>query len=168
MFARISHWHGSRSRPQCGPRGCGPGEDAQAEGRGDAAHGGDGGGRPWFAWGGSDGGGFGVRRPLRFMARALGLAPEQLGQLAAILGDLKTERAQAAVDNRRRLTAIAAVFASDSCDDSKATEASLAQATSATRVAAAVARTLRDTHALLTPAQRQRLGYLLRTGALVI
>src|SRR4051812_5213406 len=49
-----------------------------------------------------DGGGsFGVRRPLRFMAHKLELDEKQVGELAAILDELKTERAQAAVDHRR-------------------------------------------------------------------
>ncbi|MEO0813132.1 MAG: hypothetical protein AAFY60_09740, partial [Myxococcota bacterium] len=46
----------------------------------------------------ASGPGFGVRRPLRFMAHRLDLDDEQVGVLAAILNDLKTERAQAAVD----------------------------------------------------------------------
>src|SRR5262245_8462388 len=61
---------------------------------------------PW-AWGGSmpgdegfgPGGGFGVRRPLRFLAHKLELDEQQVVQLARILDELKTERAQAAVDD---------------------------------------------------------------------
>src|SRR5689334_20871344 len=52
-----------------------------------------------------DGGGFGVRRPLRFLAHRLELDEAQVAELAAILSDLKTERAQAAVDDRRTVTA---------------------------------------------------------------
>src|SRR3954471_4104114 len=44
---------------------------------------------------------FGVRRPLRFMAHRLELNEKQVAELAAILDELKTERAQAAVDHRR-------------------------------------------------------------------
>ena len=46
-------------------------------------------------------GGFGVRRPLRFLAWRLQLDDAQVTTLAAILNELKTERAQAAVDDRR-------------------------------------------------------------------
>src|SRR2546422_10589186 len=52
-------------------------------------------------------GAFGVRRPLRLLAYKLGLDPEQVGELARILNELKTERAQAEVDERRT----AAMFA---------------------------------------------------------
>ena len=38
---------------------------------------------------------FGVRRPLRFLAYKLQLDPRQVGELAAILNELKTERVQA-------------------------------------------------------------------------
>ena len=42
-----------------------------------------------------DGGGFGVRRPLRFLAYKLELDEKQVTELAKILDELKTERAQA-------------------------------------------------------------------------
>ena len=51
--------------------------------------------------------GFGVRRPLRLLAYKLELDHKQVEQLARILDELKTERAQAAVDDRRTLTAFA-------------------------------------------------------------
>ena len=44
------------------------------------------------------GSGFGVRRPLRFLAHKLELDDRQIGELARILDELKTERAQAEVD----------------------------------------------------------------------
>src|SRR5262245_10868149 len=69
-------------------------------------------GRPW---GGSAeemddeswAGGFGVRRPLRFLARKLDLDHSQMAELARILDELKIERAQADVDRRRTLSAFA-------------------------------------------------------------
>jgi len=51
------------------------------------------------------GGSFGVRRPLRFLAYKLELDEAQVTELAAILADLKTERAQARVDERRSTSA---------------------------------------------------------------
>src|SRR4051812_33599706 len=42
-----------------------------------------------------EGGVLGVRRPLRFLAYRLDLSEEQVAAFAAILDDLKTERAQA-------------------------------------------------------------------------
>src|SRR4029453_13359101 len=50
---------------------------------------------------------FGVRRPLRFLAYKLGLEETQVSELAKILDEIKTERAQAAVDHRRALSAFA-------------------------------------------------------------
>ena len=54
-----------------------------------------------------EGGSFGVRRPLRFLAHKLELDETQVAELASILNDLKTERAQAAVDDRRTVVEIA-------------------------------------------------------------
>jgi len=45
---------------------------------------------------GFGGGAFGVRRPLRFLAYKLELDERQVSELARILDELKTERAQAA------------------------------------------------------------------------
>src|SRR5262249_58146174 len=53
------------------------------------------------------GAGFGVRRPLRFLAHRLRLDDKQVAELARILDELKTERAQAEVDRRRTLSAFA-------------------------------------------------------------
>src|SRR5262245_66687144 len=59
------------------------------------------------------GGPFGVRRPLRFLSWKLDLEEAQIAELAAILDELKTERAQAAVDERRALSAFADVMAAE-------------------------------------------------------
>src|SRR5580698_1777810 len=50
--------------------------------------------------GGDDGplgGGFGIRRPLRYLAHHLDLDERQVAEIARILDDLKTDRAQAEV-----------------------------------------------------------------------
>src|SRR5262249_42105483 len=52
-------------------------------------------------------GGFGIRRPLRFLTHKLGLDERQAAALARILDELKTERAQAEVDRRRTVAAFA-------------------------------------------------------------
>ena len=91
----------------CGPGGGGPGGPggpSGGRGHGPWGHGHGPGGR----FGGpDDGGGFGVRRPLRFLAHKLELSEAQVPELARILDELKTERAQAEVDNRRTITAFA-------------------------------------------------------------
>ncbi len=67
------------------------------------------GGRSWGDHGeeGHEGGGFGIRRPLRFLAYKLGLDEGQVAALARVLDELKTERAQAEVDRRRTVAAFA-------------------------------------------------------------
>src|SRR5262245_24018494 len=68
---------------------------------------------------GEEGGGFGVRRPLRFLIYKLGLDDLQMGQLAKILDELKTERAQIAVDDRRTLSDFADALSGDAFDAAK-------------------------------------------------
>ncbi|MCC7074705.1 MAG: hypothetical protein IT383_25575 [Deltaproteobacteria bacterium] len=113
-------------------------------------------------------GSFGVRRPLRFMAHRLELREEQVAELAAILDELKTERAQAAVDHRRSVGVFADVLAGDTFDEKAALEAAAIRVTSAERLKEAVARALRRTHAMLDVDQRKQLAYLLRSGQLTI
>src|SRR5262245_14602726 len=97
MIMHPSFWTWRRARQAfanfggCGVRGgCGPGE------------------RPWGGhddegFGGGGGGGFGIRRPLRFLAHQLELDDAQINALARILDELKTERAQGEVDQRRTI-----------------------------------------------------------------
>jgi len=114
------------------------------------------------------GGAFGVRRPLRFLAYRLQLDEEQVAALAVILNELKTERAQAAVDDRRTLTAFADAIAGETFDEAKSTAAATQRVKSAERLQATVARALGRIHALLDAEQRARIAYLIRTGALML
>jgi len=63
--------------------------------------------------------GFGVRRPLRFLARELDLDVAQTERLAAILDVLKTQRAQAQVDHKKAVSEIADALAADPYDASR-------------------------------------------------
>jgi Spy/CpxP family protein refolding chaperone len=159
-------WHGRRrgacgEGADCGPHGGGP---WQAAGRHGGPPFGGGGGGDDFGGGGS----FGVRRPLRFLAYKLDLEDKQVAELATILAELKTERAQASVDERRTTSALADVIAAESFDEAKANAATGERVKSTERVEAAVAKALGKLHALLLPEQRAKLAYLLRTGALAI
>jgi len=116
--------------------------------------------------GGFGGGAFGVRRPLRFMTYKLGLSESQVTEMARILDDLKTERAQAAVDDRRTLAAFADAVSGESFEESRATEGAVLRRSGAARLSEAVVKALGRIHALLTPVQRERLAYLIRTGTL--
>jgi Spy/CpxP family protein refolding chaperone len=114
------------------------------------------------------GGPFNVRRPLRFLAHKLDLDDKQVSELAAILSDLKTERAQAAVDHRRSTAAFADTVASEKFDETKAQSVAGERVKTAERLRDAVVKALGRIHALLTAEQREKLAYLIRTGALTL
>ena len=113
-------------------------------------------------------GAFGVRRPLRFLAYKLDLDEQQVAELARILSDLKTERAQAEVDGRRAMAAFADAIASASFDAQRANEAGTMRVATAEHLRDAVVKALNRIHALLEPEQRERLAYLIRTGTLQV
>jgi Spy/CpxP family protein refolding chaperone len=117
---------------------------------------------------GFGGGGLGVRRPLRFLVHKLGLDERQVAELARILNELKTERAQAEVDHRRTLSAFADALSGDTFDAARASEGGDLRVKSAERLRDAVLKALQQIHAILSPDQRVRLAYLLRTGTLVM
>ena len=143
------HWKRSRS---------GPGDEHQSHSRGGHhGHHGHWGRGPW-----------GVRRPLRFMARQLDLDESQVAELAAILDDLKMQRAQARLDRRRAVSVFADVFLEDTFDAERVKEACSSRADSERAVEEAVAKALERTFALLDEEQRKRLSYLLRSEGLTI
>jgi Spy/CpxP family protein refolding chaperone len=102
------------------------------------------------------------------MSQKLELDDDQIQKLAAILDDLKTERAQAAVDDRRSISLIAASLEAASFDEAKAKEALDLRVRSAEQLRTAVLRALERTHAMLSAEQRTSLAYLLRSGVLTI
>ena len=162
----IGWWHARREAMREG-RGC----STHAHGGGGC---GPGGGRGQWAQGhgggdeGFEGGSFGVRRPLRFLAFKLELDDKQVDALARVLDELKTERAQAAVDHRRTTSAIAEAVAAETFDAVAVAKAAAARVESAERLRDAVVKALERIHAILNAEQRSRLAYLLRTGALAI
>lgn len=111
---------------------------------------------------------FGVRRPLRYMAHKLDLDDEQIDALAAILNVLKTERAQAKLDERRSVAGVAEAVEGETFDEDAAAEALNARVESAERLKQEVLTTLEKTHEMLDSEQRKRLAYLLRSGQLTI
>lgn len=117
---------------------------------------------------GDGGGPFGVRRPLRFLAAKLDLDEKQVAEFARVLNELKTERAQDDVDNRRTVSALADAVAGDGFDEARASEGAKLRVSSAERLRDAVLKALRQIHATLKPEQRSKLAYLIRTGALSI
>jgi Spy/CpxP family protein refolding chaperone len=112
------------------------------------------------------GGPFGVRRPLRFLANKLQLDERQVGELARILDDLKTERAQAALDHRRSVSSFADLVSGESFDEAQAQASASERVKSAERLRDALVKALGRLHVLLSKEQREKLAYLLRTGVL--
>lgn len=113
-------------------------------------------------------GAFGVRRPLRFLAYKLELDDQQVAELARILSELKTDRAQAEVDGRRATAAFADAIAGGQFDEQRAGEGGALRVASAGHMRDAVLKALARIHALLDEDQRERLAYLIRTGTLQI
>ena len=112
----------------------------------------------WF------GGPFGVRRPLRFLANKLELSEAQIAELARIIDELKTERAQADVDHRRTVAAFADAVEGAAFGADRAREGGDLRVKSSERVREAVITALSKIHALLDEEQRRRFAYLIRTG----
>lgn len=111
-----------------------------------------------------EGGGFGVRRPLRTLAHKLELSEAQVADLARILDELKTERAQAEVDHRRTVTAFADAIEGSTFGDARSREGGDLRVKSAERLRDAVTLALSRIHAMLDDDQRKRFAYLIRTG----
>jgi Spy/CpxP family protein refolding chaperone len=114
------------------------------------------------------GGNFGVRRPLRFLAHKLDLDEGQIVQLAKILDELKTERAQGAVDERRTLAEFADALGGEQFDTAKAAAARDRRVESNQRISSTVVRSLEKIHAILNPEQRTRLAHMIRAGILLV
>ncbi len=113
-------------------------------------------------------GAFGVRRPLRYLAHKLDLDEAQVAELARVLSELKTERAQAEVDSRRATAAFADALGGEAFDVERANAAGTMRVASAEHLREAVVKSLGRIHALLNAEQRERLAYLIRTGTLQI
>jgi LTXXQ motif family protein len=156
--AVIYWWKNSRREESCGiPLGCGPsGQSDFFEAR-----------HPSEGYAGAVSA-FGVRRPLRFLAHKLQLRDDQIAQLAAILDALKIERAQAAVDDRRTVAALADAIEGGTFDEPKAREAGALRVKSAGALSEAVVKALGKIHGLLDAEQRARFAYLIRTGAVIL
>lgn len=165
MHGHVMSWWRGRPESGCGGWSCGPG-DARHWGGGRHPGGGDDEGHD--EGGGFGGGAFGVRRPLRFLAYKLELDEKQVAELARILDDLKTERAQGEVDRRRSLSGFADAVAGPTFDAARAKESAELRVSTAERLRDAVTTALGKLHALLDDDQRERLAYLIRTGVLTL
>jgi Spy/CpxP family protein refolding chaperone len=169
MHPAFYHWwkHARRHHDVHAHPGCGPWPHGSPQAGPSGPEEFFGGGPPF---GGPFGGGgpFGVRRPLRFLAHKLDLRDDQVAELARVLDELKTERAQGEVDQRRTVSAFADAIEGDAFDDKKAAEGADLRTKSAERLREAVVKALSRIHAILDADQRKRLAYLIRTGVVTL
>ncbi len=172
----LSWWRARQAGgDECGAwAGCGPSSRMAGPpwgrrwGRGEGSGGGGGFEAAADPFGDVGAGAFGVRRPLRFLAYKLELDDQQVAELAKVLGELKTERAQVEVDGRRVLSGFADALGGASFDEEKAKAAAALRVGSAERLRDAVLKALGRIHGILDDEQRGRLAYLIRTGTLHI
>jgi len=156
----IDRWKRAHLGSACGvPLGCGPSAESETYDPSVIA--------AEFTEG-LGGGAFGVKRPLRLLAHKLGLSEAQVAEMARILNDLKTERAQAAVDDRRTLTTFADALAGEAFDEALAKQGAELRRKGAERLGEAVLKALGRIHKVLDAEQRERFAYLIRTGTLVL
>jgi len=96
------------------------------------------------------------------------LEAEQVRKLARILDELKTDRAQAEVDERRAVAAFVDALAGATFEGEKAREGAALRVRSIERLQDAVVQALDQLHALLDAEQRAKLAYLIRTGIITL
>lgn len=113
-------------------------------------------------------GGFGVRRPLRYLGYHLDLDDEQMRRVAAILDRLKNEREQATLDESRTVSELAALVTKEgvSIDDLKSALAP--RVASAERLQLVVARAVQEITEVLELEQREEFAYLLSNRSIVL
>jgi hypothetical protein len=98
------------------------------------------------------------------LAHKLNLDEKQVAELARIINELKTERAQAEVDRRRTVAALADAVASDEYQEQHTAHAGMLRVQSAERLQNAIANALKQIHTMLKTEQRERFAYLIRSG----
>ena len=112
------------------------------------------------------GSGFGVPRPLRFLAMRLELDAGQTAEVAKIIERVKIERAQSAVDLRRASSEIAETLEAGDFDRDRARKIRDLRLEASRRVHDALAQAIEDLYRVLDDEQRKRLATLIRSGAL--
>ena len=112
------------------------------------------------------GAGFGVRRPLRYLSHHLDLDESQVRRMAAVLNTLKTEREQAAVDEKRSISAIAELMAEGTPTLDEVREALSGRVRAAEKLNEETARAVVAVADFLDDDQRDEFINLLLTGSI--
>ena len=112
------------------------------------------------------GGGFGVRRPIRYLSYHLDLDESQQRTIAACFERLKLEREQAKLDRKKSDSALADAFEQSgvSVDDLRQVLSPRAQIDA--NMQTTIAKELYEISAVLEDAQREEFAHLLRTGVI--
>ena len=117
----------------------------------------------------SGSGGFGVRRPLRFLAHRLELDEHQVRRLAVVLDRLKGEREQARLDEERALQRAAELLLDGELPPKASVDDAFAgRRAGQERLEAEVSQALIHIAELLDPDQRREFAYLLSTRAFTL
>ncbi len=111
-------------------------------------------------------GGFGVRRPLRYLAYQLDLDEDQMRKVAAILDRLKVEREQGSLDEKKTVSELANVVTKGDVSVEELRDVLKPRIDSAGRLQLAVARAVLEMVEVLDEDQREEFAYLLRNGTL--
>ena len=117
----------------------------------------------WHSRGG--GRSFGVRRPLRYLAHQLELDESQTRRMATVLNQLKTEREQAELDEKRTVAAMAALLEDGTPTLDEVREALAGRVKSAEVLQEETAKALVAISDFLDDDQREEFINLLLTGS---
>lgn len=116
----------------------------------------------------SGGRSFGVRRPLRYLAHHLDLDESQTRRMARVLNQLKTEREQAEVDEKRVITAIAELLVAGTPTLDEAKQALVGRVNTAEKLRDETAKALVAISDFLDEDQREEFINLLLTGSVTL
>jgi hypothetical protein len=111
---------------------------------------------------------FGVRRPLRFLAHELDLDESQTRKMASVLNQLKTEREQAGLDEKRTITAMANLLEDGTPTLDEVREALSQRVKSAELLQDETAKALVSISTFLDDDQRDQFINLLLTGSVTL
>lgn len=117
---------------------------------------------------GAHGGGFGVRRPLRYLGYKLDLDDDQMRRIAAIMDVLKLEREQANLDEARTVTEVASLVTKEGLSMEDLQAALAPRVSSSEKLNLAVARAIQDIVEMLDVEQREEFAYLLNSKSFTL
>ena len=116
-------------------------------------------------WHSNRGSNFGVRRPLRYLTHRLDLDDSQIRRMATVLNQIKTEREQAALDEKRSITSVAELLSQGTPTLEQCRETLSVRLETAKHLNEETAKAIVAVSDLLDDDQREEFVNLLLTGA---